>query len=79
MFTQIKTELSNTPVLALYDPSKETIASADACSYGIGVVLQKLNNHQWKPAAYASKLLTPTGEKYTQIEKEALHGFNMGM
>ena len=59
-FTQIKEELSSTPVLALYDPCKETFVLADAPLYGLGAVLiQKQDNHQWKPVAYASRSLIP--------------------
>ena len=69
----IKAEFSNSPVLALYNPTSDTIVSADASSYGLGaVMMQKQPDHQWKPIAYASRSLTSTEEKYVQIEKEAL-------
>ena len=60
-------------MLALYNPTSDAIVSADASSYGLGaVMMQKQPDHQWKPIVYASRSLTPTEEKYAQIEKEAL-------
>ena len=74
-FERIKLLLTSAPVLALYDPNKETILSADASSHGIGaVLLQRQENGERKPVAYKSRALTPTDTKqwYAQIEKEAL-------
>ena len=42
--------LTAAPILALYDPNKETKVNADALSYGIGsVVMQQQENGDWKP------------------------------
>ena len=64
---------SSVPVLAMFDPNRETILPADASSYGIGaVLLQKQDNGECKPVAYKSRALTPTEQRYAQIENEAL-------
>uniref|UniRef100_A0A3B1J669 ribonuclease H n=1 Tax=Astyanax mexicanus TaxID=7994 RepID=A0A3B1J669_ASTMX len=71
-FNDLKKDLSSTPVLALYDPNKETKLSADASSYGLGSVLLQKWGEQWRPVAYASRSLTQVEQRYAQVEKEAL-------
>ena len=61
-FVQVKEEFSNSPVVALYNLTVDNVIFADASSYGLGAILmQKQPDHQWKPIAYVSRSLTPTG------------------
>ena len=72
-YDNIRHELSQSPVLALFDPHRPTTLSANTSSYGLRMVLlQQQENREWKPVAYASKSMTQTEQRYTQIEKEAL-------
>ena len=72
-FQEVKTLLSSSEVLALYNPNSETVVSADASSYGLGaVIIQKQLEGHFCPIAYISTALTPTEQRYAQIEKEAL-------
>ena len=71
-FEKIKHLISNSPVLAYFDPMKPTIVSADASAYGIGGVLLQKGNNGMKPIAFCSRALSETEMKYAQIEKECL-------
>ena len=72
-FDRIKKRLTCSPALALFDPNLETIVAADASSYGLGAVLQqKQTDGVWKPVAFISRSMSPTEQRYIQIEKEAL-------
>ena len=71
-FTEVKRELTQPSVLALYDPESRTKVSADASLFGLGAVLLQENGNEWRPVAYASRAMSETERHYTQIEKEAL-------
>ena len=72
-FQKIKKLLSSSPLLALYDPNLPTVVSADASSFGLGgVLLQKQRDSKILPVCYISRAMTPTEQRYAQIEKEAL-------
>ena len=72
-FQKVKNMLSATPVLALFDPNRETILSADASCYGLGaVLLQRQPTGDLQPVAFISRSMTATEQQYAQIDKEAL-------
>ena len=56
------------PVLAYFDPYKNTILQVDASKYGLKATLLQ----EGKPISYASKSLTPSEINYAKIEKEML-------
>ena len=71
-FLAIKQELAKPNVLMMiYNPQAKTVY-ADASSFRIGAVLLQLVGQRWKPVTYASRPLSDTEKRYTQIEKEAL-------
>ena len=72
-FENIKADLSSATVLAMYSPSSDTCVAADASSFGLGAVITQLQpNGEWRPIAFQSRSMTPTEQRYSQIEKEAL-------
>ena len=59
--------------LQYFDQTKETYLTVDAGPEGLGAILsQGKNNDHSEVVAYASKVLTDTERRYSQIEKEAL-------
>ena len=60
-------------MLAHYSVQARTKISADASVYGLGAVpMQSQDDTTWQAVAFASRALTKTESRYTQIEKEAL-------
>lgn len=73
-FRQLKTVLSERPVLALYRTNAETELHTDASMHGYGAILLQRNNEDrlMHPVYYASGKTTPAEERYTSYELEVL-------
>ncbi len=71
-FENLKSALTNAPVLAHpnYDLPMEIMC--DACGYGIGGVLQQRVEDVEQPLAYASRLLSKAEQNYSITELECL-------
>ena len=69
-FNVIKRELVKAPILAYYNPNKETVLQTDASIKGLGACLLQ----QGKPVYFASKALTETQKGYVAIQLESLVG-----
>ena len=64
-FNILNDELSSNRVLALYDPKRKTIVSADASSFGLGCVLpQRQLTGEMRPVAYTSRSITHIERTY---------------
>ncbi|XP_055611491.1 uncharacterized protein K02A2.6-like [Uranotaenia lowii] len=72
-YEDIKSALVSPQVLMPYDPALPLILATDASKYGLGAVLShRLENGLERPIAYASCAMSPTEQRYPQIDKEAL-------
>ena len=67
-YEKIKKTLISGPLLKFYDKTKTILISVDASMKGLGAAAIQDNG----VIAYASRALTPTEQRYAQIEKEML-------
>jgi len=83
---QAKELVSKAPCLCYFDVKAFVILQMDASDYGLGTALLQpatnainSSNIQWQPVGYCSSSLSPTEQRYTQIEKDILaivHAFH---
>ena len=67
-FMKLKKKITETPVLAYFDPDKELSLQVDSSKDGLGAVLMQ----EGRPLEYASRTLSSNEKNWAQIEKEAL-------
>jgi len=69
----LKELLIHAPVLAAFDPARETRVEADSSGYATGGALsQKDDQGHWRPVAFYSKKLLPAESNYQIHDKEML-------
>ncbi|GFX10661.1 retrovirus-related Pol polyprotein from transposon 412 [Trichonephila clavipes] len=72
-FEHIKKEICSPKILVHYDPSLPLTLASDASPVGIGCVLSHVYpDGSERPIAFASRTLSGSEKKYSQIDKEAL-------
>ena len=73
---EIKSNLTAAPVLALYDPNKDTKVSADVSSFGLGgVLLQKEKDQTWRPVMFISRKSRKTNKSVFSNHKYTLNNY----
>ena len=71
-FQLIKRSLEQTALLSFFDPKKHSTLFTDASPVGVNATLaQDEGNGTFRPISFASRALSPTEQKYSQIEREA--------
>ena len=72
-FDGIKVALTKAPILSFFQLDKNTRVAADTSLTGIGAVMeQEVEHGKWKPVQFASRSLSETEKRYSNIEREAL-------
>ena len=70
---EVKKVLQSSNLLTHFDPTKSLVLACDASPVGVGAVLShRFDDGTEKPISYASRTLTPSKRKYSQLDKEAL-------
>ena len=65
--------ISSAPVLAYYDLDKPVVLQTDASDNALGgTLLQPNDKGKLQPVAFTSSSMSPTEQRYSQIEKECL-------
>ena len=67
-FENIKVLLTKAPILTYYNPKLPLCIQCDSSQFGLGVALLQGG----KPLDFRSRTLTPTEQRYAQIEEEML-------
>jgi hypothetical protein len=65
---ELKTALTQAPVLAFFNPKEKVTVSVDASMKGLGACVMQNE----RPVAYASRTLSPAEANYANIEREML-------
>lgn len=72
VFQKCKKDLINSPILSFYDPSKPLTIVCDAGPYGVGAILNVVENGIERPIYMASASLSEAEKNYAQLHREAL-------
>ena len=72
-FQALKAAIRSDKLLAYFDRSRPTHLLVDASPVGLGAILcQEDTSTHLRPVAFASRSLSPTEQRYSQTEREAL-------
>ena len=66
----LKKAITSPDCLAIFDSSRQTILTTDACDYALGAVLMQKHDHGERPIAFISRALTGAECNYSMWEKE---------
>ena len=66
----LKDAITSPDCLTIFDSSRQTILTTDACDYALGAVLTQKHDHGERPVAFISCALNATERNYSMWEKE---------